>query len=49
MAHVWSGYEARRSPDDDQPERRGINSNQLIRDPDRRWRIIHMICDNERK
>jgi hypothetical protein len=49
MAHVWSGYEARRSPDDEQPERRGINSIQLFRDPDRGWRIIHMIWDNERK
>ena len=36
IAHVWSGYEARRSPDDAQPERRGINSIQLFRDPDPR-------------
>lgn len=49
MAHVWSNYEARRSPDDEQPERRGINSIQLFRDPDRGWRIIHMIWDNERQ
>ena len=48
MAHVWSGYEARVSPDDQQPERRGINSIQLFRDPDQGWRIIHMIWDNER-
>jgi hypothetical protein len=48
MAHVWSSYEARRSPDDEQPERRGINSIQLFNDPDRGWRIIHMVWDNER-
>jgi hypothetical protein len=49
IAHVWSEYEARRSPGDAQPERRGINSIQLFRDPDRGWRIIHMIWDNERQ
>ena len=48
IAHVWSAYEARRSPDDAEPERRGINSIQLFRDPDRGWRIIAMIWDNER-
>jgi len=48
MAHVWSNYEARRTPDEDPPERRGINSIQLFRDPDLGWRIIHMIWDNER-
>ena len=48
MAHVWSHYEARRSPDEAEPERRGINSIQLFNDPDRGWRIIHMIWDNER-
>ena len=48
IAHVWSHYEARRSPDDSIPERRGINSIQLFRDPDLGWRIIHMIWDNER-
>ena len=48
MAHVWSGYEARRSPDDESPERRGINSIQLFNDPDSGWRIIHMIWDNAR-
>ena len=48
MAHVWSGYEARKSPDDDQPERRGINSIQLFNHPEHGWRIIHMIWDNER-
>ncbi|MCH8617118.1 hypothetical protein LZ016_13545 [Sphingomonas sp. SM33] len=48
MAHVWSHYEARTSLDDEEPERRGINSIQLFRDPDQGWRIISMIWDNER-
>jgi hypothetical protein len=48
IAHVWSSYEARRSPDDADIERRGVNSIQLFRDPDLGWRIIHMIWDNER-
>ena len=48
IAHVWSAYEARRSPDDADVERRGINSIQLFRDPERGWRIIHMIWDNAR-
>ena len=48
MAHVWSGYEARRARDDDTPERRGINSIQLFNHPEHGWRIIHMIWDNER-
>ena len=49
IAHVWSAYEARRSPDDADPERRGINSIQLFRDPELGWRIVHMIWDNERE
>jgi hypothetical protein len=48
MAHAWSQYEARRSPDDADVERRGINSIQLFRDPERGWRIVSMIWDNER-
>ena len=48
IAHVWSAYEARRSLDDADVERRGINSIQLFKDPDLGWRIIHMIWDNER-
>ena len=48
MAHVWSGYEARRAPDDAEPERRGINTIQLFNHPELGWRIIHMIWDNER-
>ena len=49
IAHVWSHYEAKRSPDDPEIERRGINSIQLFRDPDRGWRIVAMIWDNERE
>ncbi len=48
IAHVWSAYEARLSPDDELPERRGINSIQLFRHPELGWRIIHMIWDNAR-
>ena len=49
IAHVWSAYEARTAPDDAAPERRGINSIQLFKDPDRGWRIMSMIWDNERE
>ena len=49
IAHVWSAYEARRAPDDDAPERRGINSIQLFRDAEQGWRIVAMIWDNERE
>ena len=48
IAHVWSSYEARTSPDDADAERRGVNSIQLFRDAELGWRIIHMIWDNER-
>jgi len=48
IAHVWSSYEARNSPEDAEPERRGINSIQLFRDAEVGWRIVHMIWDNER-
>ena len=49
IAHVWSAYEARTSPDDAGVERRGINSIQLFHHPELGWRIIHMIWDNERE
>lgn len=49
IAQVWSAYEARRALVDEEPERRGINSIQLFKDPDRGWRIIAMIWDNERE
>jgi hypothetical protein len=48
IAHVWSAYEARTSPDDADVERRGINSIQLFRHPELGWRILHMVWDNER-
>ena len=48
IAHVWSRYEARTSPEDGEPERRGTNSIQLFRDFELGWRILHMIWDNER-
>ena len=48
IAHVWSNYEARTAPGDGEPERRGINSIQLFREPDVGWRIVAMIWDNER-
>ena len=49
IAHAWSAYEARSSLDDAEPERRGINSIQLFRDPDLGWRIVAMLWDNERE
>jgi hypothetical protein len=49
VAHVWSAYEARTSPDAADVERRGINSIQLFRHPEHGWRIVHMIWDNERQ
>ena len=49
IAHVWSAYEARTSPDAVDVERRGINSIQLFNHPDLGWQIIHMIWDNERQ
>jgi hypothetical protein len=49
VAHVWSAYEARTALDDAEPERRGINSIQLFKEPERGWRIMSMIWDNERE
>jgi len=48
IAHAWSAYEARSALGDAKPERRGINSIQLFKDPERGWRIMSMIWDNER-
>ena len=48
IAHVWSAYEARSALGDAVPERRGITAIQLFRDPERGWRIMAMIWDNER-
>ena len=49
VAHAWSAYEARTSLDDAEPERRGINSIQLFHDPEKGWRIMSMLWDNERE
>jgi hypothetical protein len=49
IAQVWSAYEARTSPGDEKPDRRGINSIQLFRDPELGWRIMAMLWDNERE
>lgn len=48
MAQAWSVYEARKSPGDTTPERRGINSIQLYRNEAGHWQIMSMIWDNER-
>ena len=48
IAHVWSHYEARISPDAADVERRGINSIQLFRHTELGWRILAMVWDNER-
>lgn len=49
MAQAWSVYEAFTAETDTTPERRGINSIQLMRDEHGHWRIISMIWDNERE
>ncbi len=48
IAHLFSTYEARYSPQDPAPFKRGINSIQLFFDG-RRWWIINMLWDNERE
>jgi hypothetical protein len=48
IAHVWSAYEARTSPQAEDVERRGVNSIQLFRHSELGWRIVAMIWDNER-
>jgi len=51
IAHVWSTYELRRGPGidlDAEPDRRGINSFQLIKDPaSGRWKILTILWDTE--
>jgi hypothetical protein len=47
VAHVWSTYEGRRSPDGE-PFLRGINSIQLFHDGDRWW-VVSVLWDNERE
>ncbi|MDP2497294.1 MAG: DUF4440 domain-containing protein [Candidatus Palauibacterales bacterium] len=48
IAHVFSTYESRRSPDDAEPFQRGINSFQLWFDGDRWW-ILHVLWHGERE
>lgn len=49
IAHAWSTYEERRDPKASEIERRGVNSIQLFRDSERRWRIMSILWDNERE
>jgi len=47
IAHVWSTYDSRRSPDDAEPFARGINSIQLYHDG-ARWWVVNVFWDSER-
>jgi hypothetical protein len=47
IVHVFSTYEARHSPDDPRPFRRGINSIQLLKDGNRYW-VVSVYWDTER-
>jgi hypothetical protein len=47
MAHVWSTYESKYSPEDAEPFTRGINSMQLVRH-DGRWWVLTILWDAER-
>jgi hypothetical protein len=46
IAHVWSTYESRHSPDDPEPFMRGINSFQLFHDG-ARWWIVNIYWQHE--
>jgi hypothetical protein len=46
IAHVWSTYESRHSPDDPAPFMRGINSFQLFHDG-ARWWIVSIFWQHE--
>ena len=46
IAHVWSTYESRHSPDDTEPFMRGINSFQLFHDG-KRWWIVNIFWQHE--
>ena len=48
VAHVWSRYEARTSPDSPDVIKRGANSIQLFHDGTRWW-VVSTIWDNERE
>ena len=47
IAHVWSTYETRHSPQDPAPVSRGINSFQLV-NYDERWWVLTILWDIER-
>lgn len=47
IAHVFSSYASRRTPDDPEPFSRGINSIQLLHDGERWW-ITTVLWDSER-
>jgi hypothetical protein len=47
IAHVWSTYESRRTPDDAAPFARGINSFQFVRQANRWW-VLTIFWDAER-
>jgi hypothetical protein len=47
VAHLFSTYESRRSPDDPEPFARGINSFQLFNDGTRWW-VVSIMWDSER-
>ena len=48
IAHVWSTYESRYSPQDPVPFSRGINSFQLV-NHDGRWWVVTIFWDMERE
>ena len=47
IAHLFSSYESRRTPDDAEPFARGINSFQLMNDGTRWW-VVTVMWDSER-
>jgi hypothetical protein len=46
IAHAWSTYESRHSPEDAEPFMRGINSFQLFHDG-KRWWIVNIYWQHE--
>ena len=47
IAHVFSAYDSKRTPNDAQPFARGINSIQLLNDG-KRWWVVTIFWDSER-
>jgi hypothetical protein len=47
IAHVFSAYDSKRTPDDAEPFARGINSIQLFHDGTRWW-VVSIFWDSER-